>query len=401
MNTCTRIAVYLTATPDGGGSFQYADSILHALSSLPKDQFQIYVWSPRLESWKSLLQEKGLTDVCFLPPLKWYQKWFGLGNRIFKLPGIRGLNLGRFWQYLHPHALAIAAWKPNICIFTQQSILSLPRSIMKIAPIHDLMHKFFLHFPEVGEKKEIQSREQLFNTIASTCSVILAESQVGKEHILQFYPAAKNRIHVLPLIPPRSLLQAQPVRPVKLPETFTDRFLFYPAQFWMHKNHMLLLEAIKNLADDLNIHCVFSGDTNKNGYAPFVEKIKTLGLGKRIHVLGYVTNEELAWLYANAHCMVMPTYFGPTNIPPLEAMHLGCPMALSGNFGMPDQCQEAAVYFNPSKVDEISQAICQVWQNEQLRHTMKEAGKRLSAAWQPVNFEQQFLNIFYELLKKE
>jgi len=49
--------------------------------------------------------------------------------------------------------------------------------------------------------------------------------------------------------------------------------------------------------------------------------------------------------------MIMPTFFGPTNIPPLEAIAVGCPVAVSNIYGMPHQLGDAALYFNPTRVE--------------------------------------------------
>jgi glycosyltransferase involved in cell wall biosynthesis len=54
-----------------------------------------------------------------------------------------------------------------------------------------------------------------------------------------------------------------------------------------------------------------------------------LGLEKEIHYLGYVPNEDMSGIYAEAVALVMPTFFGATNIPILEAWAFGCPVLTS------------------------------------------------------------------------
>jgi glycosyltransferase involved in cell wall biosynthesis len=73
--------------------------------------------------------------------------------------------------------------------------------------------------------------------------------------------------------------------------------------------------------------------------------------------LGFISIEELKWLYLHSLGLIMPTCLGPTNMPPLEALALGCPVAVSDIPGHHEQLGENAIYFNPFKIDEISAAI--------------------------------------------
>ena len=61
-----------------------------------------------------------------------------------------------------------------------------------------------------------------------------------------------------------------------------------------------------------------------------------------VKILGYVLNEEMVWLYRHARAMVMPTHLGPKNIPQLEAIELGCPVATSRIYGLPEQVRDGA-----------------------------------------------------------
>ncbi|MGO7536936.1 glycosyltransferase, partial [Rhizobium leguminosarum] len=67
-----------------------------------------------------------------------------------------------------------------------------------------------------------------------------------------------------------------------------------------------------------------AGNT-KREYAAFKAMASELGLSQAVHFVGYVPDSDLAGFYRRARGFVMPTFFGPTNIPPLEAMVCGCP----------------------------------------------------------------------------
>ena len=68
-----------------------------------------------------------------------------------------------------------------------------------------------------------------------------------------------------------------------------------------------------------------------------------LSLEERIKFIGFVGNEEIPELYRQSIALVMPSYFGPTNLPPLEAFQLGVPVLYPDKAGLRDQVGNAAL----------------------------------------------------------
>jgi len=77
----------------------------------------------------------------------------------------------------------------------------------------------------------------------------------------------------------------------------------------------------------------------------------------------------------------MPTFFGPTNIPQLEAFALGCPVATSRIYGIPDQVGDAALLFDPASVDEIYEALVRLWTDDALCAVLKARGYAHAKRW--------------------
>jgi glycosyltransferase involved in cell wall biosynthesis len=113
---------------------------------------------------------------------------------------------------------------------------------------------------------------------------------------------------------------------------------------------------------------------------------------------GYMSTEELAWLYRHARALVMPTFFGPTNIPPLEAMAFGCPVAVSGVYGMPEQCGNAALYFDPANIGEIADVIHRLWIDDSLCDSLREKGLSRSCEYTYEHFGERLRFIVKELM---
>jgi glycosyltransferase involved in cell wall biosynthesis len=126
------------------------------------------------------------------------------------------------------------------------------------------------------------------------------------------------------------------------------RYLYYPAQFWPHKNHVNLLHGLKALREvhGLDFSMVFTGADHGN--AGFVRaEAKRLGVADKVHFGGFVSYDEVAALYRHAFAMTYVTFFGPDNLPPLEAFSFGCPVVLSNIAGIENLFDDAIVPVDP------------------------------------------------------
>jgi glycosyltransferase involved in cell wall biosynthesis len=227
---------------------------------------------------------------------------------------------------------------------------------------------------------------------------IFVDSLVGKRHVIDSYGLAPGRICVLPYVAPEY------IRAKKCPDGFNKRYslpkkyIYYPAQFWKHKNHKGLIRAVALLKDKIpDLNLVLSG-SSKNGYQAARKTVRECKLTARIHFLGYVPEADMSELYRRARALIMPTFFGPTNIPPLEAAATGCPMAISGVYGMRKQMEDAALYFNPSSIHEIASCIERLWGDDALCKELAHRGKARSMQWTQSHLNHSFSNIIESIL---
>lgn len=133
-------------------------------------------------------------------------------------------------------------------------------------------------------------------------------------------------------------------------------YFFYPAQFWAHKNHIRILQALIILRDEKGWmpKVVFSGKDhgNRSYIEEFIQKNK---LKSQVKILGFVPSGDMRALYENSKAVIMPTYFGPTNLPPLEAWSLGIPLIYSEN--LVEQAGEAALLVDPDSAVDLAKAM--------------------------------------------
>ena len=117
------------------------------------------------------------------------------------------------------------------------------------------------------------------------------------------------------------------------------------------------------------------------------------GLADNITIMGFVSNGNITYLYKHAAGLVMPSYFGPTNIPPLEAMALGCPVAVSDKYAMPEQVGDAGLLFDPDSPDQIAACIRKLWCDEAMRQDMIQKGYQRIKRWTVKEFGKRLQKV--------
>ncbi|QPK63422.1 glycosyltransferase family 4 protein [Methylomonas sp. LL1] len=389
-----RIGIFLGFPPEGGGVFQYSQSVVEALASLPQTEFTIVVahtqpaWREKLREYDNRFELVPIQDSKI-------DAMIGLALRV-------GLPI-RPWRlvakYIHPFTRLLLKQTCDLWIFPAQDVWTYAIPTPAIGVIHDLMHRYESRFPEVSRFGLFYRRERHYQRLCRYSEGVLVDSGVGKRQVKDSYAVAEECIHVLPFVAPNYILNAQ------VPEDFDrhyclpEKFIFYPAQFWEHKNHINLLRALYLIRQAVpNLHLVLSG-SKKNAYAKVMLEIENLQLSDRVHVFGYVPDADIGIMYRRARALVMPTFFGPTNIPPLEAMAAGCPVAVSRIYGMPEQVADAALLFDPESVNEIAQVIHRLATDDELCQRLTIAGKLRAAQWGQQQFNERFRFILKSVMR--
>jgi len=261
-----------------------------------------------------------------------------------------------------------------------------------IVPVFDLNHRLQPEFPEVSAFGEANGREYFYINTCRFATFILVDSEVGKSDLLRFYGdyIDEDRIRILRYYPPidgRSPPSQQQLDSARTKYNLPLRYFFYPAQFWPHKNHALILQAIKLIADATGeaVPVVFCGAywtyTMALNFRDIMEQAAKLGIADRVRYLGTIPDSDMAALYSLSAGLVMPTFFGPTNIPPLEAWHLGRPVITSDIPGIREQCGDAGLLVDPRSAEALAEAMKRVWYDAGLCTELVRRGKKRLAAY--------------------
>jgi glycosyltransferase involved in cell wall biosynthesis len=161
---------------------------------------------------------------------------------------------------------------------------------------------------------------------------------------------------------------AERLAPLELPE---PPWLLYPAALWPHKNHEALLAALARCPRELSL--VLTG-TGFGREAQLRAASERLGVGDRVHALGWIGAETLPALYRGATGLVFPSLAEGFGQPPLEAMASGCPVAASGTGAVAEACGGAALAFSPRDVAAMSAAMTRIATDAGMREELRRAG---------------------------
>lgn len=138
------------------------------------------------------------------------------------------------------------------------------------------------------------------------------------------------------------------------------------------KNFAALIKAFSNLEENQSINLVVVGGVNSAVFADSV----TLN-DKRIIKVGRVDDAQLKALYSNAIAFVFPSLYEGFGIPPLEAMACGCPVIASYVSSIPEVCENAVGYFDPTSICSMQNILKRVVLDDEWRVSLQEAGAKL------------------------
>ncbi|MFY0651333.1 MAG: glycosyltransferase family 4 protein [Cyclobacteriaceae bacterium] len=267
-----------------------------------------------------------------------------------------------------------------------------------IYTIWDLQHRLQPVFPELLDNSTWEKRELHYDHILKKAAYILTGTKAGKNEIINFYDVDSSRIKLLPHpIPQLNAVAKELSFEIIEKLGIESPYILYPSQFWPHKNHIRLLKALKILIHEKGLKmCLVLTGSNQGNQNFIEEKIREYGLDEYVHILGFIGSEELSALYQNALALTYVTLFGPENLPPLEAMSLGCPAIVSNVSGSMEQYGDNVLYFDKLDHVDLSRKIIELHQNQELRNQLIQKGHRRASSYTPREYVLDMEKIFEE-----
>jgi glycosyltransferase involved in cell wall biosynthesis len=268
-----------------------------------------------------------------------------------------------------------------------------PAPLPTVFTLVDIQERFY---PRFFSPEELYNRD--YHYVASThlADRVLTISEFSKSSIGRFHGVSADKILVAYLCAdPRYGDSHQAGDPLADSLPF-ESYLLFPANRWLHKNHDVLLRALRLLREQGSpANLVITGYDVAGGY-PVLEKAAQYGVRDLVFTAGYVTVPQMLHLYRRAEMLVFPSLFEGFGMPPVEAMAAGCPVASSNATCLPEICGDGAEYFDPADPAAVARAVTRIRSDSNLRGALIEKGLARARVFSPERMAGVHLQAFSE-----
>lgn len=409
-----RIAVDLTPVLPGGengGAKVMVLELIRHIAKLTRNHEFVLLTSQAMHEELAVLETDNMTRLCVSDIEKSVvkrSKNFLVLRLLFKL-GRHHLipqrilmrfkkiyfHLRRKSGFLKNHAIDLL-----YCPFT--AVAYKESGIPVVVTLYDLQH---MYYPDFFDKDDHYFRDFVFKDACQTADKMVCISDYVRDTVLKNSSISTDIVKTVHI----QLCQRMPKVSSDNIRNFLDlyqltenEFLFYPANFWHHKNHEMLFVAfsmykVNHPNSTLKLVCTGSPSARMTYLK---NSVKTMGLEKSVVFPGYITNEALSALMISCRALIFPSLFEGFGMPVLEAMALNIPVLCSNVTSLPEIVGDAAITFDPRKPHDISAAITQLVKldNAQLNQLKSLGQKRAFEFSDAARMAKQYMEIFESVL---
>lgn len=285
----------------------------------------------------------------------------------------------------------IEKYKIDIIHYPFSVITNFNINIPTVLSVMDIQQEFY---PEFFSEKDLIARKNSYKISCEKADKIITISDFTRKTIIDKYKINPNKLKT-------AHLGSEVTTELKAVKGLPKEFMYYPAGMWPHKNHKNLFKAMKILKKEYNFspNLVLTGIKVKNE-KDIKKIISRFSLSKNITILGYLSHNEISYIYSKAHFLVFPSLFEGFGMPPLEAMGAGLPVACSNVTSLPEIVGKAALMFNPKKPKEIAKAIYKLWLDGKTRKDLIKKGLEQAKIFSWDNTIRNNVKVYEEVYKK-
>lgn len=347
------------ASKNGHGVARYAHDLYKALIKLkePLSIFPVAAWSDRTKSDLTRLKLETGLDLLSTGRRVTPLAWTFLNAPLLEQLLSKEINLVHALSLGYP----IATKKPYV------------------VTIHDLGP---LTHPEYFNDKppwimEKSLRQAVQNAVAFICvSQTTADSL--KNYVLKKYKQdISERIHVALEGVSESFFSPPKIAEPSHWKSFnpaSDPYVLAVGKISPRKNISVIIEAMEQINNKIPHRLVIVGG-NGWEFKSVKERVIKAGIESKVHFLGYVTDDELCFLYRQASAFIYPSLFEGFGLTILEAMASGCPVITSNMSCLPEIAGDAARLVNPINAQEVAESIETICTNDHIADDLRKRGE--------------------------
>jgi glycosyltransferase involved in cell wall biosynthesis len=312
-----------------------------------------------------LNQRRDIEVTVFSPPLQG------------PMPAWRNIKLkqsgklkGHAWEQLELPRLS--AGRVLFCPGNTAPVASLFGGQRTVVCVHDLS---YLYFPSAYSLGFRLLYNTLMPVVLRRADAVITVSESERKSLVEHYPAAASRISVIQ----NGGLPAN-VGGRSAPRMDRGNYILYVGSLSKRKNFPGMFEAACRLARRRGFRVVFVGGIPNGisaGGTGIPEDVRS-----RITFTGQLDDtDELVDYYRRATCLLFPSFYEASPLPPIEAMACGCPVVASNIPSLKERCGDAALYCDPHSVDSIEQTLEHLVDDENLQDKLRTLGYERAAAF--------------------
>jgi glycosyltransferase involved in cell wall biosynthesis len=240
----------------------------------------------------------------------------------------------------------------------------LPRALMpSLGWVYDLQHR---ELPELFSADERRQRDRAFDALCRSSATVIVSSEDALRALEKHFPKCAARVRVLRFVANVAVTAATPVDDLRRKHDLPDVYLYLPNQFWKHKNHVTVLQALallKREGKEVIVVATGAGTDHRHPghFADVIAMMKSLELEHNFRILGVVPYEDLLGLMRGCIAVLNPSLFEGWSTTVEEAKSLGKQVVLSKIPVHMEQDPERGLYFDalsaPELADRLSIAV--------------------------------------------
>lgn len=230
--------------------------------------------------------------------------------------------------------------------------------------IHDFQH---LHHPELYRPEELATADALFTAMAQHCTFVVVSSATARDDFARAFPTHASKARVLRFVArvPPEVFDDDPSS-VCARYHLPERFVYLPNQFWAHKNHRLVAEALAALTQSHPEVTVVCTGNPSDGRAPLffgelLAHISELGVRDRFLLLGWVPHADTYRLIRQSMAVLQPSRFEGWSTTVEETKSIGKSIVISDLPIHREQDPPRARWFDPADAAALAAQLVDVY----------------------------------------
>lgn len=260
-----------------------------------------------------------------------------------------------------------------------------------VTTIHDMS---YLRFPDTLSPRNLRRLNSGVLSSVEKSERVVTISEFAKREVMELLGVPEEKIAIVSPAP--SLFEGGADFGLRAEKYGIRRpYLLYVGTIEPRKNLLRLLKAFQLLQREEKIphQLVLAGGS---GWAN-KEICREAENTDNVVMTGYVPREQMGALYRNAEAFVFPSLYEGFGIPPLEAMHYGCPVICANAASLPEVVGDAAELVDPYDERSIAKGIYRLLSDAERASELVKQGRRQAEKYTWERSAQRLMDLCLEI----